>query len=144
MLWEWLMVNGKLLMVNKVEGGSTMARGQDIEDRLITFAVRIVMLCDNLPNSRAGNHFAGQLLRSGTAPAAHYAEARNAESNRDFIHKMKLGLKEMNESRIWLRILMEANIMPATRLEELHQECQQLCRIFGASISTVKSKQTPK
>ena len=63
-----------------------MARGQDIEDRLIAFAVRIVTLCDNLPSSRTGNHFAGQLLRSGTAPAAHYAEARNAESNRDFIH----------------------------------------------------------
>lgn len=121
-----------------------MAKGQDIEDRLIAFAVRIVTLCDNLPNSRAGNHFAGQLLRSGTAPAAHYAEARNAENNRDFIHKMKLGLKEMNESRVWLRILMEANIMPAGRLQELHQECEQLCRILGASISTVKSKQTPK
>jgi four helix bundle protein len=121
-----------------------MARGQDIEDRLITFAVRIVALCDSLPNSRAGNHFAGQLLRSGTAPAAHYAEARNAESNRDFIHKMKLGLKEMNESRIWLRILMESNIMPAPRLQELHEECEQLCRIFGASITTAKAKQSAK
>lgn len=121
-----------------------MARGQDIEDRLIAFAVRIVTLCDNLPSSRTGNHFAGQLLRSGTAPAAHYAEARNAESNRDFIHKMKLGLKEMNESRIWLRILMEANIMPAARLHELHQECHQLCRIFGASITTAKAKRATK
>ena len=121
-----------------------MAKGQDIEDRLIAFAVRIVMLCDNLPHSRVGNHFAGQLLRSGTTPAAHYVEARNAESNRDFIHKMKLGLKEMNESRIWPRILMEANIMSAVRLQELHEECEQLCRIFGASISTVKSKQSPK
>ena len=121
-----------------------MARGQDIEDRLIAFAVRIVTLCDNLPSSRTGNHFAGQLLRSGTAPAAHYAEARNAESNRDFIHKMKLGLKEMNESRIWLRILMEANIMPAARLQELHHECEQLCRIFGASITTAKAKRATK
>lgn len=117
-----------------------MARGQDIEDRLIAFAVRIVTLCDNLPSSRTGNHFAGQLLRSGTAPAAHYAEARNAESNRDFIHKMKLGLKEMNESRIWLCILMEAKIMSAPRLKELYQECRELCRIFGASISTAKAK----
>ena len=121
-----------------------MTRGQDIEDRLIAFAVRIVTLCDNLPSSRTGNHFAGQLLRSGTAPAAHYAEARNAESNRDFIHKMKLGLKEMNESRIWLRVLMEARIMPEARLQELHGECVQLCRVFGASITTVKAKQTNK
>ena len=70
-----------------------MARGQDIEDRLVAFAVRIVTLCDNLSDSRSRNHIAGQLLRSGTAPAAHYAEARNAESSRDFIHKLKLGLK---------------------------------------------------
>ncbi|VAW31475.1 hypothetical protein MNBD_CHLOROFLEXI01-1265 [hydrothermal vent metagenome] len=119
-----------------------MARGQDIEDRLIAFAVRIVTLCDKMSNSRARNHVAGQLLRSGTAPAAHYAEARNAESDRDFIHKMKLALKEMNESRIWLRVLMDANLINAERLQELHHECEQLCRIFGASISTVKAKQT--
>ncbi|MFQ5398040.1 MAG: four helix bundle protein [Anaerolineae bacterium] len=115
-----------------------MARGQDIEDRLVAFAVRIVTLCDTLSNSRARNHIAGQLLRSGTAPAAIYAEARSAESPKDFIHKMKLGLKELNESRIWLKILMDANLIDQTKLTNLYQECTELCRIFGASVETAK------
>lgn len=117
-----------------------MARGQDIEDRLISFAVRVVNLCDNLTESRARNHIAGQLLRSGTSPAAMYAEARNAESTKDFIHKMRLGLKELSESRVWLRILMESELISADRLTELHDQCLELSRIFGASISTAKSK----
>ena len=62
-----------------------MAKGDDIEERLIDFAVRVIILCDNLPGTRAGNHLAGQLLRSGTAPAAHYAEARGAESPKDIV-----------------------------------------------------------
>lgn len=115
-----------------------MARGQDIEDRLVTFAIRIVNLCDALSNSRARNHIGRQLLRSGTAPAAIYAEARSAESTNDFIHKMKLCLKELNESRIWLRILMGANLVKTNRLDDLHQECTELCRVFGASIETAK------
>ena len=118
-----------------------MSKGQDIEERLIKFAVRIVKLSDSLPNSRAGNHIGGQLLRSGTAPAVHYAEARNAESNRDFIHKMRLGMKELNESRIWLKIIIESNLVKPDLIIDLHQEFEELCRIFGASISTSQNKQ---
>jgi four helix bundle protein len=127
-------------MVNfwRSTGGVEMARGQDIEDRLVTFAIRIVNLCDALSNSRSRNHIGGQLLRSGTAPAAIYAEARSAESTNDFIHKMKLCLKELNESRIWLRILMGANLVKTNKLSDLHQECIELCRVFGASIETAK------
>jgi len=120
------------------------SRGQDIEDRLVTFAVRIVNLCDSLSESRARNHIGGQLLRSGTAPASHYAEARNAESDNDFIHKMSLGLKELNESRIWLRILIEGNLIPGNKLQPLHQECVELCRIFGASVAKVKARRANK
>jgi four helix bundle protein len=81
-----------------------MAKGDDIEERLIDFAVRIIKLTENLPNSLAGKHIAGQLLRSGASPAAHYAEARGAESTKDFVHKLKVCLKELNESRVWLKI----------------------------------------
>jgi len=130
------MVNGKFL--RELTEVVIMARGQDIEDRLVLFAVRVVKLGDALSDSRARNHIAGQLLRSGTAPAAMYAEARNAESNKDFIHKMKMGLKELNESRIWLKILMDANLMTTTQLKDLHQECVELCKIFGASIETAR------
>lgn len=67
-----------------------MAKGDDIEERLIDFAVRVVNVSANMPGTQAGNHIAGQLLRSGTAPAAHYAEARGAESTIDFIHKLRI------------------------------------------------------
>ncbi len=117
-----------------------MAKGDDIEERLIEFAVRIVNLSDNLPKTRAGNHVAGQLLRSGTAPAALYAEARGAESTKDFIHKLKLGLKELNESRVWLKIITRSEMLPETRLSDINQECDELCRIVNASANTASGK----
>jgi four helix bundle protein len=117
-----------------------MAKGDDIEERLIDCTVRVIRLCDELPKSRASNHLAGQLLRSGTAPAAHYAEARGAESNRDFIHKLGLCLKELNESRVWLRIITRSGILPVDSLGPIGQECSELCRILNASIRTAKKK----
>ena len=72
-----------------------MAKGDDIQERLINLAVIIMRICDQLPDTSAGRHIANQLLRSGTAPAAHYAEARGAESTRDFIHKLKICSKEL-------------------------------------------------
>ena len=74
-----------------------MAKGDDIEDRLIDFAVRIIRVCDGLPDTPTGRHSRGQLLRSGTAPAPNYGEARGAESGKDFVHKLKPGLKELND-----------------------------------------------
>lgn len=113
-----------------------MAKGDDIEERLIDFAVRVIKLCGQLPKTEAGRHVAGQLLRSGTAPAAHYAEARGGESTRDFIHKLRLSLKELNESRVWLKIIARSEMQPASRLDDIAQECDQLCRIINASIKT--------
>lgn len=116
-----------------------MAKGDDIEERLVEFAVRVIRLCDSLPKTRAGNHVAGQLLRCGTAPAAMYAEARGAESTDDFIHKLKICLKEMNESRAWLRIVTQSAMVPQAKLEPLAQEADELCRILNASVKTTKS-----
>jgi len=84
-----------------------MAKGDDIEERLVGFAVRVLDLCDQLPKTPAGIHIARQLLRSGSSPAPNYGEVRGAESTRDFIHKLGVVLKELNESRIWLRILRD-------------------------------------
>ena len=117
-----------------------MAKGDDIEERLIKFAVRIVKLCDQLPRTQAGRHVAGQLLRSGTAPAAHYAEARGAESTNDFIHKLKICLKELNEARTWLKITAGSEMLPETRLANIADECDELCRIINASIKTTLAK----
>jgi len=77
----------------------------DLEDRLIEFAVAIIKLTESLPRTRAGKHVGGQLLRSGTSPASNYGEAQGAESRSDFIHKMRLSLKELRETRVWLKII---------------------------------------
>ena len=72
---------------------------------MIDFAVRIINVIEALPNTKVGNHIGGQLLRSGTSPAPNYGEAQSAESRKDFIHKMKIALKELRETLIWLRII---------------------------------------
>ena len=117
-----------------------MAKGDDIEERLIDFAVRIIKVCDHLPNTRTGNHIAGQLLLSRTAPAALYAEARGAESTKDFVHKLKLSLKELDESRVWLKLIDRSGILSQSKLHNLSQECDELCRIVSASVKTAQKK----
>lgn len=121
-----------------------MAKGDNLEERLVDFAVTIVHLTNKMPSSRAANHIAGQLLRSGTSPAAHYAEARGAESSRDFIHKLKIGLKELNESRVWLKLVIKSKLMPNEDLTNIYQECDALCRIVNASIKTSKQRKAQR
>ena len=115
-----------------------MAKGDDIEKRTIDFAVQIINVVKKLPNDFTGKHLSNQLLRSGTSPAAHYAEARGAESKKDFIHKLKIGLKELNETKTWLKIIIGANLISHDSLKELLDECEQLSRIFNASIQTTR------
>lgn len=115
-----------------------MAKGDDIEERLIDFAVRIIHVCDALSDKPAERHIRGQLLRCGTSPAPNYGEARAAESGKDFVHKLKIVLKELNECRVWLKIMIRAAFMPGKRLDALLDECDQLCRIISASIQTAR------
>ena len=79
----------------------------DLEDRLIDFAIRIINIAESLPKTKVGNHIAGQLIRSGTSPAPNYGEAQGPESRSDFIHKMKISLKELRETRIWLLMIVK-------------------------------------
>jgi len=117
-----------------------VAKGDDIEDRLIEFAVRIIHVCNKLPDNPADQHIRGQLLRSGTSPAPNYGEARSAESKRDFIHKLRIVLKELNESRVWLKIIIQAELLPEQRMQPLLDECEQPCRIVSSSIQTARGK----
>jgi len=111
----------------------------NLEDRLIDFAVRIINLAESLPKTKAGNHIAGQLIRCGTSPAPNYGEAQDAESRADFIHKMKISLKELRETKIWLLIAGKANLIkPASKLDPLIDETNQLVSIFVASVKTAK------
>ena len=114
----------------------------DLEDRLVDFASSVVELTEALPNTRAGNHFAGQLLRSGTSPAPNYGEAQAAESGRDFVHKLGICLKELRESRIWLRIVQRRTLLKASVVEPVLRETEELIRIFKTSIATAKRNET--
>jgi four helix bundle protein len=82
----------------------------DLEERLIDFAVEVIKFIETLPNTKAAVHLGGQLLRSGTSPSLNYGEARSGESKNDFVHKMKVCLKELRESHNCLRIMHRANI----------------------------------
>ena len=118
-----------------------MKKGDDIEERLIDFAVRIINVCDKLELSQtSAKHIRNQLVRSGTSPAPNYGEARSAESAKDFIHKLKIVLKELNETQIWLKIIVRAELVKESLLENLLDECNQLCRIISSSIMTSKKK----
>ena len=91
----------------------------ELEERLIDFAVRIIRLSARLPRTPAGKHVAGQILRSGTSPAPNYGEARGAESRADFVHKIRIVLKELNETSIWLRIIERSQMLPASKLVDI-------------------------
>jgi four helix bundle protein len=117
-----------------------MAKGDDIQERLVRLAVTLVRICDQLPETRAGIHIASQLLRSATSPAPNYAEARGAESDKDFVHKLKVVLKELNECLVWLAVIREGYLLPDTVLAGPREECTVLCRITAASIRTVRMR----
>jgi four helix bundle protein len=118
--------------------GRTKMTPELLEERLVQFAVRSIPLANRLSSSFAGKHIAGQVLRSGTAAAPHYAEARSAESRLDFIHKLRIAVKELNETCVWLRIVALSGILPAALLDGLHAEGEELKRILGAAIRTAR------
>jgi four helix bundle protein len=111
----------------------------DLEDRLLEFASAIIDLSENLPDTRAGNHVAGQILRSGTAPYPSHGEAEAAESRDDFIHKLKVCLKELRETRRWARLIERKGwAREGPTLVLLLSESDELIRIFHSSIQTAQ------
>ena len=111
----------------------------DLEDRLVDFAVRVIGVVEALPDTKAGRHIAGQLVRAGTSPAANYGEAQSAESRNDFLHKMKVCLKELRETMIWLKMIERKPMCPPERLVQILTECNELIAIFVTSIKTAQS-----
>ena len=114
-------------------------RKYDLEDRLLEYSARIIKISEGLPNSRAGNHVAGQLLRSGTSPYANHGEAQAAESSKDFIHKMRICLKELRESKRWLKLIQRVSLAKSPdRIDDLLKETEELIKIFATSIKTAE------
>jgi four helix bundle protein len=114
----------------------SQAKADDLQDRLIDLAVRIINLANKLPRTPAGRHVAGQILKSGTSPAPNYGEARGAESPADFVHKLRIALKELNETTIWLQIIRKSGMINPELLVDIIEENQQLSRIISSSIKT--------
>src|SRR5689334_17045911 len=112
---------------------------EELAGRLINFAARIGKVVDALPDTRMGRHVAGQLVRCGTSPAPNYAEACGAESRKDFVHKLSVCLKELQETHCWLQLITRADLLPETRLSELVDENIELAKIFAKSIVTAKA-----
>lgn len=116
----------------------------DLEDRLVKFACMCLDVCDLLPNSKSGQNLEYQLSKSSTACALVYGEAQGAESPADFIHKMKIILKEIRETRINLRIIHEKPIIKSEKVITSLKECNELMAIFLKSIETAKKNKITK
>jgi four helix bundle protein len=118
-----------------------MAKGDDIQERLMRFSVEVMELCDRIPKSLSGTHIASQLVRSASSAAPNYAEARAAESRRDFVHKLGIVFKELNESEVWLEMLLKKQVMEEDYLHSVRKECSELCRIIASSRKTASTIQ---
>ncbi len=114
---------------------------EELEERLIDFSIAVVALSEKIANTKAGNHFSGQIIRSGSSPALNYGEAQSAESKRDFVHKMKVCLKELRETYVALRIIKKANLhLGYSTIDNLIAENNELLSIFVASIKTSETR----
>ncbi len=99
----------------------------------------MVNLSASLPKTPAGKHVAGQIMRSGTSPAPNYGEARGAKSHADFIHKLRIVLKELNETSIWLRVIERSQMLRKALIVDIVGENRELCRILTASLRTARN-----
>jgi len=117
-------------------------KGEPLSERLLDFVVNVIKIVDALPKTVAGKHIGGQLIASGTSCGSNYEEGCGAESRSDFIHKMSIVLKELKETRYWLRLIHRTKMLASEILIPVMDECGQLCAIIGKSISTAKKKKT--
>ena len=120
-----------------------MEKNRDLNERLIEFASYCIDVAESLPNTYAGNYFSGQLIRSGSSPALHYGEAKSAESASDFVHKMKVCLKELRETYNCLKLIKKKN-WSNLNVEELIVETDELIAIFCSSINTAQKSRKRK
>jgi four helix bundle protein len=116
------------------------SQSDQLEERLIGFASKIIRFSTELPKTPVGRHMAMQILRSGTAPAPNYAEARGAESRADFIHKLGIVQKELNETSVWLRILSTTVAEKKENISAILQENLELARIVAATLRTARER----
>jgi four helix bundle protein len=135
------------LVIGEFDGSQSwrveMTRASDLEDRLVRFGASICRCTNRLPRSKIGIHIESQLLRSATSPAANYAEAQAGESHRDFAHKLKLCLKELRETLVWLKLIQELHLLRDDSLPKALKEADELVALFVASVRTAEQRELP-
>jgi four helix bundle protein len=141
---EWSLCGLRVNDLANSEYGVRRNRRYDLEERLLDFAVNVVEFTESLPNTRAGSHIAGQLLRCGTSPLSNHGEVEAAESRKDFLHKLRICLKELRETKRWLRLVSRLKKLgePAN-LPACLNEVEELIRIFAASVKTAEKNAKP-
>ena len=115
-----------------------MPSKHDLEDRLVDFAVEACQLVRQLPGDHLARHIGNQLTRSCTSAAANYAEARSGESRRDFVHKIKICLKELRESLVWLKLIHRLQLLPNHSEACTLREVDELIAIFVTAVKTAE------
>jgi four helix bundle protein len=131
--------NGRLAEISETKYGDGRKPLYDLEDRLLGFAANVIEVTESLPNTRAGNHIAGQLLRCGTSPLSNHGEVEAAESRKDFLHKLRICLKELRETKRWLRLVGRSKrIASPANFSVCLNEVEELIRIFVASVRTAE------
>ena len=131
--------------MSNAEINNLSKRKFDLEERLIDFSVLIIEVSEGLHGSPAGKHISGQIVRSGTSPALHYGEAQSAESRADFVHKLKVLLKELRETLVGLKIIKRVPL--ANKMEIIDKgivECNELIAIFNKSVETARNNNDVK
>jgi four helix bundle protein len=119
-------------------------KAQQLADRILDFVVRVIKIVDALPNTVTARHVGGQLTNAATSCGANYEEGCGAESRPDFIHKMSIVLKELKETRFWLRLIHRTELIPLADCAPTIDECEQLCAIVARSIITAKNKKNSR
>ena len=122
----------------KLEVGRAKKRVYDLQERVVGFSVEVCRIVENLPSTRIGSHVSNQLIRCATSPAPNYSEAQGAESRRDFVHKLKLCLKELRETHAWLQFIKRMGLSSGEPIDCALGECDELISIFVASIATAR------
>jgi four helix bundle protein len=118
-------------------------KGEKIQQRLNNFGARTTLVAKMLPATPEGRYISRQLLRSGLAAAPNYAEARASESRADFIHKLRIALKELNETKSWLDQIIANGLFSREKIDSIVAENRELCWILAASIRTARGAKSP-
>ena len=113
---------------------------EELKERFRQFSLRIIKIVDAMPNTISGNAIAKQIVRSGTSPSANYRAACLAKSDKDFINKLKIVEEEIDETSHWLSIIIDTNMLPKVRVQDLYDESLELGKIITKSTTTAKNK----